>query len=259
MATTQNGWPIVGKDACDQGPFAGATFPNGILAGDVAAVAHWQLARYVADVEPVRAGTCWGWYVKVIEGTTASSNHGSATAWDINADQHPMGKAASANMSSKQIAACRKIIADARGVLRWGGDYTGRPDPMHWEIVGSRAQVAAFVESIDGGSVLVKKGDSGEEVKLWQNLLADLGYAVGDADGDYGPKMEAAVNAFRKDHGVGTYPAVTGWTGYAVLRELARKHAGRDGAPGKDGKDGAAGTLGGNLTVTGGSLSVTTK
>jgi hypothetical protein len=150
MATSQNGWPIVGKSACDQGPFNGVTFPNGILKGDVATIARWQLKRYAQLVEPVVPGTCWGWFVKVIEGSTVKSNHGSATAWDINATQHPMGTAASHNMSAHEIDMCHQIERESGNVIRWGGDF-GRPDPMHWEIVGSRAQVAAFAAKIRNG------------------------------------------------------------------------------------------------------------
>lgn len=148
MSTSQNGWPIVAKSACDQGPFHGVTFPNGILAGDVAVIARWQLGRYAATVEPLVQGTCWGWFVKVIEGTTTKSNHGSATAWDVNADQHPMGVDASHNFSAAQIKACRAIVAESDGVLRWGGDYSSRPDPMHWEINDDKAAAHALATKI---------------------------------------------------------------------------------------------------------------
>lgn len=143
MAVSQNGWPVVAKSACDQGPFAGVWFPNGILKGDVATIARWQLARYEATVEQLVPGTCWGWFVKPIEGSSTISNHSSATAWDINAQRHPMGVAASRNMSAAQISACHAIEAASHGTLRWGGDFS-RPDPMHWEIIGSHTQVAAF-------------------------------------------------------------------------------------------------------------------
>ena len=149
MATSQNGWPIVERDRCDQGPFHGVRFPNGILAGPVATVARWQLDRYVATVEPLIAGACWGWFVKPIEGSQVASNHGSATAWDINATRHVMGRPASASMTARQITACRAIVAQSGGVLRWGGDYRTRPDPMHWETIGDRPAVAAFARQLE--------------------------------------------------------------------------------------------------------------
>jgi hypothetical protein len=170
MAVSQNGWPIVGKSACDQGPFAGVVFPNGILKGDVATIARWQLAEYERRVEPLVPGTCWGWFVKLIEGSATRSNHGSGTAWDNNATQHPMGVPASHNMSPAQISACHAIEAESQGTLRWGGDFS-RPDPMHWEIIGSRAMAAAFATKIrneqeDDHMTL-------EEMKTLANLIAD--------------------------------------------------------------------------------------
>jgi len=157
MATSQNGWPVVGKSACDQGPFAGVTFPNGILKGDVAVIARWQMAQYEARVEPLVPGTCWGWDAKKISGSDEWSNHASATAWDNNATQHPMGTPASHNMSTAQIRECHEIEAESEDTLRWGADFS-RPDPMHWEIIGSRTQVARFAAKIRAG-----QADDGED------------------------------------------------------------------------------------------------
>lgn len=204
--TSQNGWPIVGKAACDQGPFHGVTFPNGILAGDVAAIARWQLDRYALTVEPLVKGWCWGWFVKVIEGTATASNHGSATAWDINAEAHPMGTAASHTMSAAKIAACRAIVKAAGGVLRWGGDYTGRPDPMHWEIIGTRAEAAAFARKIKGANAVENLEVTGTWPLIGQgaddalvggyDMVHRIQRAVGvDPDGVWGPKTTAAVGA----------------------------------------------------------------
>jgi hypothetical protein len=216
MATSQNGWPIVDKSDCDQGPFAGVTFPNGILKGDVATIARWQLKRYEALVEPCVAGTCWGWYVKVIEGTTTKSNHGSATAWDINATQHPMGVPASKTMSQHKIAMCRRIVDESHGVLRWGGDYTVRPDPMHWEIDCIEAEAAAFAREIrasertvamaeiSGYLPLQQKGDQDQPGKTqWiKRAQAELKHGVGAdlrIDGDYGDQTAAALKELMAD------------------------------------------------------------
>lgn len=187
MSVSQNGWPVVDKDACDQGPFHGVSFPNGILAGDVATIARWQLSHYAAMVEPLIAGSCWGWFVKQIEGTTQVSNHSSATAWDINASLHPMGVATSRTMQGWQIEACHAIEAASQGTLRWGGDF-GRPDPMHWEIIGTRSQVAAFArylrtkeETMDDATIAKLANAIGEAVvdKLLTHNLGRSGPTVG--------------------------------------------------------------------------------
>lgn len=202
---SQNGWPVVGKSACDQGPFLGVTFPNGILVGDVATIARWQLGQYVATVEPLRSGTCWGWFDKPIEGSAVTSNHASATAWDINADQHPMGTPASQSMSTREVAACRAIVAAAAGVLRWGGDYSGRPDPMHWEINAGPDQVHAFAIKITRKVTMTKietawpaigQGDSDDQLPGY-NVISRMQKITGaTADGDWGPDTTAKIAAW---------------------------------------------------------------
>lgn len=108
-----------------------------------------------------------------------------------------------------------------------------------------------------GDDMLVKKGDIGEQVKFWQYVLNDLGFAL-EIDGDYGDKTEAAINAWRKANGVTTTTTqITGWTGWSLLRAQAAKYAGKPGANGKDAVLGGTLTLsGGTLTVTGGNLEV---
>ena len=49
---------------------------------------------------------------------------------------------------------------------------------------------------------LLKKGDQNEYVRHWQMFLNMNGYACGSADGIFGPKTEAAVKKWQKDHGL---------------------------------------------------------
>lgn len=151
MADSQNGWPVATKAQCDQGPFQGEEFPNGILKGDVATIARWHLARYEALVEPLMIGACWGWFVKKILGSSTYSNHASGTAWDVNAPKYPLGALPADVMTAKKITACRQIVKEFGGVLRWGGDYSGRKDVMHWEINKGETAVAALAEKIKSG------------------------------------------------------------------------------------------------------------
>lgn len=204
---SQNGWNVATKAQCDQGPFHGATFPNGILAGDVAAIARWQLDRYAATVEPIHPGQCWGWYVKKIEGSDTVSNHASGTAWDINAETHVMGAAPSASFTPAQIAACRAIVAAAGGVLRWGGDYSGRKDGMHWEIIGSHAAAAAFAKSITRKVTMTKittawpalqQGDRDQLLPGYDNITRWQRITGATDDGIWGPATTAAIAKFCK-------------------------------------------------------------
>lgn len=154
MPNSQNGWPVVpntpaGLARLDRGPLIrDVTVPNGMLAGDVAYVFRWLARQYDTRVEQLRAGWCWGWFVKTIEGSTTISNHASGTALDFNAPDNPMGQGTTAkSLTPGQIAECHAIEEESGGVFRWGGDFS-RNDPMHWEIVKNASAVSALAEKI---------------------------------------------------------------------------------------------------------------
>jgi hypothetical protein len=137
VATSQNGWPVDASGSSqDRSAVAGVTFPNGVRKGDVATVL-FEVAR-----------RCWGWFVKVIEGGTSVSNHASGTAIDLNAPDHPLGSRGT--FSAAKVAAIRRILSDLGGVVRWGGDYSGRADEMHFEINAGAAAVKALADKIRG-------------------------------------------------------------------------------------------------------------
>jgi hypothetical protein len=146
MTNSQNGWPVATRAQMDQADVFGATFPNGVLRGDVAEVLHYVARRFHLEVEALNPGWCWGWFVKKIEGGTSISNHASGTAIDLNAERHPLG--AAGTFTTRQHATIDRILDSCEGVVRWGGHYAGRKDEMHFEIIGSRAQVAALAIKI---------------------------------------------------------------------------------------------------------------
>lgn len=148
MSTSQNGWAVDKSGGLqDRGLYGGVTLPNGVRRGDVAIIARYVCDQFDRHVEPLVQGHCWGWYVKGIEGSTAISNHASGTAWDLNAPRHPLG--ARGTFSAKQRTAIRRILDFCEGVVRWGGDYTGRADEMHFEIIGGATAVARIARKIE--------------------------------------------------------------------------------------------------------------
>lgn len=125
------------------------------------------------------------------------------------------------------------------------------------------------LDEIGGDDMLIRKGDSGEEVRFWQHVLTDINYSPGEADGEYGPKTEAAINRYRADTvKAGPINYLSGWQAYHMLRAMMDRRAGRPGAqgpagapgpqglPGPKGDPGPAGELTGTLNVTGGRLTV---
>jgi hypothetical protein len=149
MATSQNGWPVVGQSAVVDRAVRGVEFPNGWLKGDVDTVFTYLIERLDDEVEPIDRGGCWGWFVKKIEGSQTISNHASGTAIDYNAPAHPMGRRDTYSEADQERI--RAILKDLDGVVRWGGDYSGRPDDMHFEINRNAIAVRAVAQKIRTG------------------------------------------------------------------------------------------------------------
>jgi hypothetical protein len=184
MAKSQNGWTVDESGALqDRSLIEGVKFPNGVRAGDVAVIFGYLVGRLHREVERVIPGACWGWFVKTIEGSTVVSNHASGTAIDYNATRHPIG--VRNTFSSKQQARIRAILVDLDGVVRWGGDYTGRPDDMHFEIVKGAAAVKALASKLRG-DLPVDQATFNKLMNGWAKTpegaaaLAGLGTQIGD-------------------------------------------------------------------------------
>ncbi len=148
---SDNGWPVVGPDSIDAGfSVAGVTFPGGVRAGNVAAVFQYLCEQLNARVEPIVAGWCWGYEQRDnVNNPGNASCHASGTAIDWNAPSHANG--ARGTFSTAQVATIRAIMAECPAFL-WGGDFTGTPDEMHWQIANDTADddLAAIVAGLPG-------------------------------------------------------------------------------------------------------------
>lgn len=144
------------------------------------------------------------------------------------------------NYNSGQIATIHSIIGFYEGVIRWGGDYVGRKDGMHFEINDgqSAARVAQIAAKVRGGgapapaptpqpatafpyphdhcfglitdpSAKVHGGINAQE-KVWvkqiQVALHNAGFAPGGgwADGIYEQPTADAVGAWQRAKMPGT-------------------------------------------------------
>lgn len=229
---SQNGWSAsADRTAIGIVPFAvaGVGFPNGVRSGDVLTVLTYVAERFHRTVEPLRDGWCWGYYFKSIEGSSTLSNHASGTAIDINAPRHPMGKRGT--FTASQVQNIRRILLFCENTVRWGGDYSGRPDEMHWEINASASAVARIAAKIRGTVIkpptgngwtavmvdnlpTLRDGDAGEDVQTWQGILNARGQSV-KMDGDFGPATKSATIAVQKRYGAESVDGVVGpetWT-----------------------------------------------
>lgn len=154
-AYSQNLWT-----ANDRSVIASYSLPGGrvaLRAGDVSVVLLWCATQWHARVEPLVWPGIWGYAERPIRGGTTLSNHASGTAIDLNAPKHPLGTAPAANFTARQIAEVRSIVGYCDGVVRWGGDYTGRKDGMHLEINAGAAAVKRVADKIRAAAVTSAK------------------------------------------------------------------------------------------------------
>lgn len=214
MATAQNGWPAnANKTAIGIDPnfaVAGVKFPGGVKAGDVATVLGYVAAQFHNRVEPLVDGWCWGYNYRDVKGGSSLSNHSAGCAIDVNAPNHPIGK--QGTFTAAQEGEIKRIVGECHGVVRWGGAYSGRKDEMHFEIVGTVAQVANAAKSLGGSTAspppatttLLQRGSRGDAVTRLQRVLNAWYPNVNLAeDGIYGPATEAAVRDLQRRAGIG--------------------------------------------------------
>ena len=197
MATSQNGWTVI-ESGTDDRLVAIPRIVGRVRAGDVAAIFIYLNERFDADVEDIDAGRDdWGWAFRPIAGNTSGySNHASGTAEDLNATKHPLG--AVGTFTKKQLTSLRSILdeinRDAK-VIRWGGDYTGRKDEMHFEIVGTEAQVAAAAARLTGTPA--PPAIPAKPVRNVAETIATQKAVRAKADGDWGDDTDNRVNLVR--------------------------------------------------------------
>lgn len=144
MSTSQNGWPVRTSSA-DLTPLPWVT--GRVVPGDVYAVFDYLCRRFDREVENIDPKSSWGYAYRAVRGQTSGfSNHASGTAIDLNAPRHPLGR--SGTFTLAQATAIRRILADLDGVIRWGGNYSGRKDEMHFEINASAADVKRAAQKV---------------------------------------------------------------------------------------------------------------
>ena len=214
-ATSQNGWPAGSSSAVPLSPLAvgAATFPAGVRRGDVHVVLGYVARRFDREVEALVKGWCWGHSYRAISGSTTLSNHSSGTAIDLNAPRHPLGR--SGTFTATQRSHIRSILDACNGVVRWGGDYSGRKDEMHFEINvrPGDARLAALAKRLGGGSgggtpapapvtwTTVRRGANGFRVRAIQHLLRQHGLSL-TVDGSFGPTTQSRVVSFQRSKGL---------------------------------------------------------
>jgi peptidoglycan hydrolase-like protein with peptidoglycan-binding domain len=210
MSNSQNGYKVDASLIVSHTVVPGVKIS--LRKGDVSVVLLHFARWYDKNIEPLTAQDTGGYNPKMIEGTNVYSNHASGTAMDLRWNKHPMGQ--HGTFTPVQTAKIHTQLRFYEGVIRWGGDYTGRIDEMHYEINKPPSDVARIVKKILAPKPIapsvhvVKKGDKGQEVVHIQDFFRRVFPAyrltvsvkrgeVIKVDGDFGDQTEAWVKEFQ--------------------------------------------------------------
>mgnify|MGYP003575743735 CR=1 FL=1 len=137
MAVSQNGygandWSVITTYVVSDGGRKMA-LRKGSTGELLAHMVRWFDAN-IRDIDPGIMDD-WSYAERPVRGSTTDlSNHASGTAADVDATRWPLGVQPEAYLTPAEIARIRQQLKVYEGCIRWGGDYTGRKDPMHFEI-----------------------------------------------------------------------------------------------------------------------------
>jgi len=153
MAVSQNGYTANDPGKVSSRLVPGTTRRLTVRNGPAGDLLLWVAGQFDKLVEDIEQGILddWGYAERPIRGGTELSNHASGTAIDLNATSHPLATDPPANFSKAEIDAIHAIVGRTQGCVRWGGDYSGRKDGMHFEIVRDEAACAAALAALTSG------------------------------------------------------------------------------------------------------------
>lgn len=168
MATSQNGYTANDRRLVSSRLVPGTTRKLTVRIGPAGDLLLWVASQFDKLVEDIEQGILddWGYAERPIRGGVELSNHASGTAIDLNATSHPLGTQPTANFSAAEIAGIRAIVARTEGCVRWGGDYTGRKDGMHFEINAPEAACKRVLDKLTAAGSGDTTGKGFEDVSL---------------------------------------------------------------------------------------------
>lgn len=142
-ASWGTGWPncqghLISKYFVSQTVQGPVTYPSGIrmeLSELIDRLTReTALQGYIFGVPGNPSYGCWGYNCRSIGGGNTPSNHSWGLAVDINAPRNPQKSPLTTDMPDWMINLWKSYG------FRWGGEYSGTPDAMHYEFMGSVAE-----------------------------------------------------------------------------------------------------------------------
>lgn len=157
----------------------------------------------------------WGFACRAISGTTKPSNHSWGLAIDLDAPTNPYASSTWHRSNGRPgwggLTLVSTMPQDTRAIcdrlsVRWGGLYSTKPDPMHFEFMGTPADAARVAAGLPKPSPTAPAVQrtlrvtspmmSGEDVRYVQSRLSVK------ADGYYGTGTASAVRSWQASNGI---------------------------------------------------------
>lgn len=189
-------------------------------------------AEFNQKVQPLHTGWCWGYAYRAVRGYATLSFHAFGLAIDLNAPAHPLGRSGTFSWRQRATinALCKKYG------LRWGGNYSGRKDEMHFECILSPAQAASRIKALQTPPApkwpgkpshfphlaKLKYGQKNTDIAYFQGRLSKFGVNPGPHDGHFGSKTRDALIRLQKRFGGKGDGVMNAWTYEKMYRRAPR-------------------------------------
>ena len=145
MALTRLGWDVITSGSSPR--LTNLTWITGkVRKGDAHTILDYLGKRFDAEVESIRTDWSWGYAYRNVRGASMHSEHAAGTAVDFNAPLHGLGGVNT--FSGAEEKAIKRILKDLDNSVRWGGNYGGRKDEMHFELQGGVKHLARVAKRI---------------------------------------------------------------------------------------------------------------
>ncbi len=197
--TTARGWTV--RQYGDPALTPLSHVQGSVLAGDVHTILDFLCRRYERLVEPIVRSESWGHSYRSVRGYASTwSEHSAGTAVDLNAPAHWIGLRGT--FTPDQEGGIRQILAECGGVVVWGGDWTKRPDEMHFEVRRDPAEIKRIAGLIRKQAAAA----TAEPVKAQNRIGTRQGASIVQWLDDQGKDSSFAARAtLARQHGIAGY------------------------------------------------------
>jgi peptidoglycan hydrolase-like protein with peptidoglycan-binding domain len=204
---SQNGYEANNRSLIASFTIPGTKVRIALRKGHASVILLDLLAWFNENIQPLRQKDTGGYAERTIRGSSKTlSNHASGTATDTRWQDHPLG--AEDTFTNDQEARIQARLKFYEGAVRWGGNYKGRKDEMHFEIVAGPAELARIARKVQNPPV-PKPGYPNVPVHVTARHDVRLGHRGTDVvdiqrkvgatpDGEYGPDTENRVKGFQR-------------------------------------------------------------